>query len=149
MDLLRSRLTIFIVSFQSADVGLSSEFQSSVLDEFLGYLAQPTAAVAQWVVYGPQIRMSLSQLRAAVRRHIRSAITRTSRTACAANIRRRIGTRRTPRPKDASPSIRVRSSGDDISLTQSGTIGFLTYSEGCNDDVTNGLERLGWTRPPT
>ena len=67
---------------------------------------------------------------------IRSATTPTSRTACAASIPCPTGTSRTRSRRSASRSIRARSIRPSSSARCCRTrTDFITYSEGCNDDV--------------
>ena len=66
-------------------------FSQTWLDEFVAILrAEPDWLAG--VVYGPQVRVSLPELRKAVPAPTRSVITRTSPTACAASIRFPTGT---------------------------------------------------------
>src|SRR5207249_3011860 len=98
------------------------------------------------VAYGLQVRMSLSQLRPAVPKKypIRHYPDITHSLRCeypapdwdsafaATEGREPIN----PRPLGQATILR---------LTQPGTIGFLTYSEGCNDDVNKTVwSALGW-----
>src|SRR6266516_2716601 len=121
-------------------------FNQQWLDEFLGILRNQQPPWLTGVVYGPQVRMSLSQLRAAVpaKYPIRHYPDITHSLRCeyptsdwdsayaATEGREPIN----PRPLGQATIFR---------LTRPGTIGFLTYSEGCNDDVNKTVwSALGW-----
>ncbi len=121
-------------------------FSQAWLDEFLGILRTQQPPWLAGVVFGPQIRMSLPQLRAAVpaRYPIRHYpdITHSRQSqypvpdwdmAYAATEGREVIN---PRPLDQARIFR---------LLQPYTIGFITYSEGCNDDVNKAVwSALGW-----
>jgi hypothetical protein len=121
-------------------------FSQAWLDEFLGILRTQQPPWLAGVVFGPQIRMSLAQLRAAVpaRYPIRHYpdITHSRQSqypvqdwdmAYAATEGREVIN---PRPLDEARIFR---------LLQRYTIGFITYSEGCNDDVNKAVwSALGW-----
>src|SRR5436853_3952137 len=121
-------------------------FNREWMDQFLEH---PTSRQPAWlsgVVFGPQVRMSLAQLRAAVpqRYPIRHYpdITHSRQSqypvpdwdvAYALTEGREVIN---PRPQDQANILR-RLSPD--------TIGFITYSEGCNDDVNKVVwSLLGW-----
>ncbi len=121
-------------------------FNQSWLDEFIGILQNERPEWLSGVVYGPQVRVSLSQLRAAIppKYPIRHYPDITHCWRCeypvpdwdsafaATEGREPIN----PRPLDQATIFR---------LTQPDTIGFLTYSEGCNDDVNKVVwSALGW-----
>ncbi len=121
-------------------------FNQPWLDEFLGILRNQQPPWLTGVVYGPQVRMRLSQLRAAVpeKYPIRHYPDITHSLRCeypapdwdsayaATEGREPIN----PRPLGQATIFR---------LTRPGTIGFLTYSEGCNDDVNKTVwSALGW-----
>jgi hypothetical protein len=121
-------------------------FTSTWMDEFLSTLKNQKPAWLSGVVFGPQVGMSLPQLRAAVpeRYPIRHYPDIThSRQAqypvpdwdvayAVTEGRETIN----PRPIDEANIFR---------LLQPYTIGFLTYSEGCNDDVNKMVwSALGW-----
>jgi hypothetical protein len=120
-------------------------FSAAWMDQFLGILKTEPAWLSG-VVFGPQVRMSLPQLRAAVpkRYPIRHYpdITHSRQAqypvpdwdvAYAATEAREVIN---PRPVDESNIFRL--------LSQY-TNGFLTYSEGCNDDVNKFIwSGLGW-----
>src|SRR6266571_556815 len=121
-------------------------FNQPWLDEFLGILRNQQPPWLTGVVYGPQVRMSLAQLRAVVpeRFPIRHYPDITHSWRCeypapdwdsayaATEGREPIN----PRPLGQATIFRI---------TQPGTIGFLTYSEGCNDDVNKAVwSALGW-----
>jgi len=121
-------------------------FNQSWLDEFIGILQNERPEWLSGVVYGPQVRVSLSQWRAAIppKYPIRHYPDITHCWRCeypvpdwdsafaATEGREPIN----PRPLDQATIFR---------LTQPDTIGFLTYSEGCNDDVNKVVwSALGW-----
>jgi hypothetical protein len=120
-------------------------FNQQWLDEFLGILrVEPTWLTG--VVYGPQIRVSLPQLRAAVpkRYPIRHYPDITHSRQC-----------QYPVPDwdvayavtEGREGINPRPIGEAEIFKQTApyTIGFLTYSEGCNDDVNKMIwSALGW-----
>jgi hypothetical protein len=121
-------------------------FNQEWLDEFIGILQNQQPAWLSGVVYGPQVRMSLSQLRAAIPRNypLRHYPDITHCWRCeypvpdwdsafaATEGREPIN----PRPLGEATIFR---------LTQPATAGFLTYSEGCNDDVNKMVwGALGW-----
>ena len=115
------------------------------MDEFLGILKTQPAWLSG-IVFGPQVRPSLPELRAAVpqRYPIRHYpdITHSRQAqypvpdwdvAYAVTEAREVIN---PRPVDETNIFR---------LLQPHTIGFLTYSEGCNDDVNKTVwSALGW-----
>jgi hypothetical protein len=121
-------------------------FNKEWMDQFLAILKNEQPAWLTGVVFGPQVRLSLPQLRAAVpaRYPIRHYPDIThSRQAqypvpdwdvayAATEARETIN----PRPVDQSAIFHA---------LQPYTIGFLTYSEGCNDDVNKMIwSALGW-----
>ena len=116
------------------------------MDQFLGILRDQPPAWLSGVVYGPQVRMSLPQLRAAVPArypirhypditHSRSAqypVPDWDVAYALTEGRESIN----PRPVDEA---------NIFHLMQPYTIGFLAYSEGCNDDVNKMVwSSLGW-----
>ena len=116
------------------------------MEQFLSILRQYQPAWLSGVVFGPQVRGSLAELRAAVpeRYPIRHYpdITHSRQSqypapdwdAAYAFTEAREGIN--PRPLDEANIFR---------LTAPYTIGFLTYSEGCNDDVNKFVwSSLGW-----
>ena len=122
-------------------------FNRAWLEEFIGILRNEQPPWLSGVVYGPQVRVSLRQLRSAIPRQypIRHYPDITHSWRCeypvpdwdsayaATEGREPIN----PRPLDQATIFR---------LTQSDTIGFLTYSEGCNDDVNKVIwSALGWS----
>ena len=121
-------------------------FNEAWMAQFLEILNQQLPAWLSGVVYGPQVRMSLPKLRAAVpaRYPIRHYPDITHSLRCEYPVpnwyrayaftegRETIN----PRPVDEAAIFR---------FTQADTIGFLTYSEGCNDDVNKTVwSALGW-----
>jgi hypothetical protein len=121
-------------------------FDKNWMDEFLGIVGKEQPGWLAGVVFGPQIRMSLAQLREAVpkRYPIRHYPDITHSRQCqypvpdwdpayAATQAREVIN---PRPQDQARIFR---------LLQPYTNGFLTYSEGCNDDVNKFVwSALGW-----
>ena len=121
-------------------------FNREWMDQFLDILKTRQPAWLGGVVFGPQVRMSLPELRAAVpqRYPIRHYpdITHSRQSQypvpdwdvayALTEARETIN----PRPVDEANIFR---------LLQPYTIGFLTYSEGCNDDVNKMIwSALGW-----
>jgi hypothetical protein len=121
-------------------------FDQAWLDEFLEILNREQPRWLSGVVYAPQVRISLAELRAKVpkRYPIRHYpdITHSLQSqypvpdwdvAYAVTEGREVIN---PRPMDEAAIFR---------RTQPGAIGFLTYSEGCNDDVNKFIwSALGW-----
>ncbi len=130
----------------SAQMWVSAQsFSQQWLDEFLVFLEAEPAWLGG-VVYGPQTRVSLPQLRKAVpsRYPIRDYPDITHSLRCQYGVpdwdvayslteaREVIN----PRPRDESAIFHAFSEE---------TIGFITYSEGCNDDVNKIVwSALGW-----
>ncbi len=120
-------------------------FSQEWMEEFYGLLRKEPAWLAG-VVFGPQVRVSLPQLRAAVpkRYPIRHYPDITHSRQCqypvpdwdpafAITEAREVIN---PRPYDQARIFR---------LLQPYTNGFITYSEGCNDDVNKAVwSALGW-----
>ncbi|MDB6037440.1 MAG: hypothetical protein JWM99_1281 [Verrucomicrobiales bacterium] len=121
-------------------------FNREWLDEFLGILKEDHPDWLTGIVFGPQVRISLPELRAAVPkkypiRHYPD-ITHTRQcqypvpdwdTAFAITEGRECIN---PRPVDEAAIIH---------LLQPATVGFISYSEGCNDDVNKAVwSALSW-----
>lgn len=121
-------------------------FTRGWMEEFLGILRDQQPSWLSGVVFGPQVRMPLPELRQAVpaRYPIRHYPDITHNRQCeypvpdwdvayaVTEARECIN----PRPEDEAAIFRA---------TQPHTIGFLTYSEGCNDDVNKAVwSALGW-----
>lgn len=121
-------------------------FNQEWLDEFIGILKTERPAWLSGVVFGPQVRISLSRLRQLVPAQypIRHYPDITHSRQCqypvpdwdvayaVTEARECIN----PRPEDEAAIFRK---------LQPYTIGFLTYSEGCNDDVNKTVwSALGW-----
>ncbi len=121
-------------------------FNQTWMDEFLTDLKREQPTWLNGLVFGPQVRMGLPQLRAAVpkqypiRHYPDITHTRQSQfpvqdwdVAFAVTEARECIN---PRPESEAAIFRK---------TQPDTIGFLTYSEGCNDDVNKAVwSALGW-----
>ncbi|MGC8989362.1 MAG: hypothetical protein ACP5MD_04500 [Verrucomicrobiia bacterium] len=121
-------------------------FNQAWMDEFMGILRHESPPWLSGIVFGPQVRLTLPRLRAAVpeRYPIRHYpdITHSRQcqytvhdwdTAFAVTLGRECIN---PRPLAYETIFRK---------TQPYTIGFITYSEGCNDDVNKMLwSALGW-----
>ncbi len=120
-------------------------FTQEWMDEFLSIMKTEPAWLAG-VVYGPQTRLSLPQLRAAIpakyplrhypdithSRHCQFPVPNWD-TAFALTQNREIIN---PRPTQMASIFR---------LLQPHTVGYITYSEGCNDDVNKFVwSGLGW-----
>lgn len=121
-------------------------FTEAWMDEFLEILKREQPAWLSGIVFGPQVRLDLPKLREAVPtkypiRHYPD-ITHTRQcqypvpdwdVAYAVTEGRECIN---PRPEDEAAIFRK---------TAPYTIGFLTYSEGCNDDVNKAIwSALGW-----
>src|SRR6185503_8231375 len=121
-------------------------FNKEWLDEFLDILMTQRPGWLSGVVFGPQVRISLPELRAAVPKQypIRHYPDITHSRQCQYPVpdwdvayaltegRECIN----PRPMDQAAIVR---------LLQPYTVGFITYSEGCNDDVNKAVwSALGW-----
>ncbi len=121
-------------------------FNQAWLEEFLDILNRERPAWLSGVVFGPQVRISLPRLRELVPKQypIRHYPDITHSRQCqypvpdwdtayaVTEARECIN----PRPEDEAAIFRKM---------QPDTIGFLTYSEGCNDDVNKMLwSALGW-----
>ena len=121
-------------------------FTQPWLEEFFGILKEQMPAWLSGIVFGPQVRLGLPQLRVTVPaqypiRHYPD-ITHSRQcqypvpdwdTAFAVTEARECIN---PRPLSEAAIFHA---------TQSDTIGFLTYSEGCNDDVNKAIwSALGW-----
>jgi hypothetical protein len=121
-------------------------FDQAWLDEFLGILNHEQPAWLTGLVFGPQVRISLPRLREVVpaKYPIRHYPDITHSRQC-----------QYPVPDwdvayavtEARECINPRPEGEAqvFRQTQPNTIGFLTYSEGCNDDVNKIIwSALGW-----
>ena len=121
-------------------------FSAEWMDEFLAHVRDKNPAWLAGVVYGPQVRITLAELRAALpeRVPIRHYPDITHGVKCQFPIpdwdlayaltegREPIN----PRPMGMARIFRH---------TNPNTVGFLAYSEGCNDDVNKAVwSGLGW-----
>jgi hypothetical protein len=147
MALLEKQTHVLHRTHPKAQMWVSPQsFNKEWLDEFLEGLRQGQPAWLSGVVFGPQVRISLPELRAAVPKQypIRHYPDITHSRQCQYPVadwdvafavtegRECIN----PRPVDQAAIFR---------LLQPHTIGFLTYSEGCNDDVNKAVwSALGW-----
>jgi hypothetical protein len=121
-------------------------FNQEWFDEFIALLKEEHPAWLSGVVFGPQVRVSLTQLRAvvpqqyAIRLYPDITHSRQSQypvpdwdVAYAVTEARECIN---PRPEDEAAICRE---------LRVGTAGFITYSEGCNDDVNKCVwSSLGW-----
>lgn len=120
-------------------------FDAVWMDEFYG-LVRAEPAWLSGIVFGPQVRVSLPELRAAIpqRYPIRNYPDITHSRQCQYpvpdwDLAHALTSSReaiNPRPTDMAVIH---------NLLQPHTIGFITYSEGCNDDVNKAVwSGLGW-----
>lgn len=147
MALLEKQTKVLHRTHPNAKMWVSPQsFNQKWLGEFLEILKHDRPAWLSGVVFGPQVRISLPELRAAVPEQypIRHYPDITHSRQCqypvpdwdvayaATESRECIN----PRPLGQATIFR---------LLQPHTIGFLTYSEGCNDDVNKVVwSGLGW-----
>ena len=121
-------------------------FDKTWMDQFLGILRDQQPPWLSGVVYGPQVRMRLAELRQAVpaRYPIRHYPDITHSRAAeypvpdwdAAYAFTEARETINPRPVDEAAIFRA---------TQPYTVGFIAYSEGCNDDVNKAVwSALAW-----
>jgi hypothetical protein len=121
-------------------------FNQSWLEEFVDILQREQPAWLGGVVYGPQVRVSLARLRELVpsRYPIRHYLDITHSRQC-----------QYPVPDwdvayavtEGRECINPRPEGEALIFrrTQPLTVGFISYSEGCNDDVNKIIwSALGW-----
>jgi hypothetical protein len=121
-------------------------FTSAWMDEFMQLLEREAPAWLDGVVFGPWVQMSMTEFRQRVPRRypIRNYPDITHSLNCQFPVPEwdlalaltlgREGIN--PRPEDQATIFK---------LYQPETIGFLTYSEGCNDDVNKAIwSGLGW-----
>jgi hypothetical protein len=121
-------------------------FNQAWLDEFVQILEKDRPAWLGGVVYGPQVRVSLPKLRALVPRQypIRHYPDITHSRQCQFLVQ---DWDVAYAVTEARECINPRPEGEAVIFrkTQPDTIGFLTYSEGCNDDVNKTVwSGLGW-----
>jgi hypothetical protein len=147
MSLLQRQTTNLHRFHPGAQMWVSPQgFNQAWLDEFIAILQNEQPAWLSGIVFGPQVRVSLPELRKLVpaRYPIRNYPDITHSRQCQfpvpdwdtafAVTSGREGIN--PRPLDYAAIFR---------LLQPHTIGFITYSEGCNDDVNKALwSALGW-----
>jgi hypothetical protein len=147
MALLKQQTEVLHRYHPRAQMWISPQsFSQAWLDEFYGILKSEQPDWLSGVVFGPQVRVSLAALRTAVPKKypIRHYPDITHSRQC-----------QYPVP-DWDPAYSVTEGREGINprpmgqahifrLLQPYTIGFLTYSEGCNDDVNKIIwSALGW-----
>jgi hypothetical protein len=147
MPFLEKMVGVLHRSHPAATLWVSPQgFNQEWLDDFLTILNQQQPAWLTGVVHGPQVRISVAELRKAVpaRYPIRTYPDITHSQQCQFPVpdwdlafsltegREVIN----PRPRGEAAIFRYY---------QPGSIGFITYSEGCNDDVNKFVwSGLGW-----
>jgi len=147
MALLKKQTESLHRSHPRAQMWVSPQsFNAEWLNDFLKLLSKDQPDWLSGIVFGPQVRVSLPELRAAVPKKypIRHYPDITHSRQCQYPVpdwdtafamtegRECIN----PRPLDEAAIFR---------LLQPDTIGFITYSEGCNDDVNKAVwSALGW-----
>jgi hypothetical protein len=145
--LLERQASVLRRSHARAQMWVSPQgFDRAWLDRFLEILREEQPEWLTGVVFGPQVRVSLAELRAALpeRYPIRHYPDITHSRQCqfpvpnwdvayALTLGRECIN---PRPRGQAQIFR---------RLQEATIGFITYSEGCNDDVNKAVwSALGW-----
>ena len=121
-------------------------FDQVWLDEFIDILKREQPAWLGGVVFGPQVRVNLSQLREMVpaKYPIRNYPDITHSRQCQYPV---AGWDVAYALTEARECINPRPEAEATIFRkiQPGSIGFLTYSEGCNDDVNKAVwSGLGW-----
>jgi hypothetical protein len=121
-------------------------FTQAWLDEFVAILQQQQPAWLSGVVHGPQVRVSLARLRELVpaRYPIRQYPDITHTRQCQYPVPNWDVAYAVTAGREC---INPRPEGETLIFrqTQPGTIGFISYSEGCNDDVNKFIwSALGW-----
>jgi hypothetical protein len=121
-------------------------FDAAWMEEFLRILSEERPGWLDGVVYGPQTRMSLPELRAAVpeRYPIRHYPDITHTRQCQYPVRDwDAAFAHTEGREPINP--RPRAQATIFHLLNAHTVGFIAYSEGCNDDVNKAVwSALGW-----
>jgi hypothetical protein len=122
-------------------------FDAAWMTEFLDILKQPhTETWLDGVVFGPQSRLSPEEFRQAVPRHypVRFYPDITHSVGCQYPVPDwDVAYALTEGREIINP--RPESQADILRLSIAQTIGFITYSEGCNDDVNKFVwSALGW-----
>ncbi len=121
-------------------------FNREWMDEFLAYLRQESPDWLSGVVYGPWIHMPIRQFRTMIpaKYPIRSYPDITHSLDCQYPVAEwdlayaLTEGRETINPRPRAETAIFQQMGEDV-------IGFLTYSEGCNDDVNKFIwSGLGW-----
>ena len=147
MALLEKQTEVLHRSHPNAQMWVSPQsFNQEWLQEFLGILNRDRPKWLSGIVFGPQVRGSLPRLRAAIPSQypIRHYPDITHSRQCQYpvpdwDVAYAVTESReciNPRPIGQATIFR---------LLQPYTIGFLTYSEGCNDDVNKAVwSGLGW-----
>lgn len=146
MALLEKQTELLRKYHRKAQMWVSPQsFNKTWLDEFYDIVRREPDWLGG-IVFGPQVRVSLKQLREAIpaRYPIRHYPDITHSRQCQYpvpdwDVAHSVTSSReaiNPRPTDQATIFR---------LLQPYTIGFLTYSEGCNDDVNKAIwSGLGW-----
>jgi len=121
-------------------------FNQAWLEEFLQILDREHPTWLGGVVFGPQVRISMARLRELVPKQypIRHYPDITHSRQCQFPV---ADWDVAYAVTEARECINPRPEGEAVIFrkTQPGTIGFLTYSEGCNDDVNKMVwSALGW-----
>jgi hypothetical protein len=147
LALLEKQSAVLHRSHPNAEMWVSPQgFSQAWLEEFLEILKRDEPAWLTGVVFGPQVRVSLPELRAAVPKKypIRHYPDITHSRQCQYpvpdwDVAHAVTSGReciNPRPLGQAAIFRA---------LQPHTMGFLTYSEGCNDDVNKFIwSGLGW-----
>ncbi len=147
MALLEKQTALLHRTHPKAQMWVSPQsFNQLWLDEFLGILRDGKPAWLSGVVYGPQVRVGLPKFRTMIPKQypIRNYPDITHSWRCEYPV---------PDWDSAYPAtegrepINPRPLGEAaiFRYAQPYTIGFLTYSEGCNDDVNKTIwSALGW-----
>jgi hypothetical protein len=147
MDLLEKQVESLHRFHPAAGMWVSPQgFTQEWMDEFIGVLRQDAPAWLSGVVFGPWIHMAMAEFRALVpdAYPIRNYPDITHTLSCQYpvpdwDVSYALTEGREPvNPRPLGQAVIFRHS-------QPGTIGFLTYSEGCNDDVNKFIwSGLGW-----
>ncbi len=147
MALLEKETKVLHESHPRAQMWMSPQsFDQAWMDEFYGIMKDEQPKWLSGIVFGPQNRPSLHDMRAALPKQypirLYPDITHSIRAQYAVNdwdVAYAITEDReviNPRPRAEANILR---------LTKDDSIGFITYSEGCNDDVNKfAWSAIGW-----